>query len=110
MTDSLNGVLLDAQENWECPSCNRQHVTTNAGTQVPLHQCPNHAGAWVPFVRAGVKAHLRVNERQDYIGTDTPWTDDNGRIIQSVSTEREEGEDTHIFATTHNEDLRNLKE
>lgn len=48
----------------------------------------------------------RINERQDYIGTDTPTTDANGRIIQSVTTVREEGEDCHIFAPTVNKDLR----
>lgn len=100
------GILLDNTENWECPSCNRQHVTRNAGTQVPLHQCPSHALAWVPFVPAGVKAHLRINEREDYIGTDIPTTDGEGRIIQSVTTEREEGEDVHIFAPTIVDDRR----
>ena len=100
------GVLLDHTEYWECPSCNRQHVTQNAGSQVPLHQCPSHALAWVPFVPAGLKANLRVNEREDYIGTDTPTTDAEGRIIQSVTTERDDGEDCHIFATTINQDWR----
>lgn len=102
------GILLDHTENWECPSCGLQHVTTNAGTQIPLHQCPTHALAWVPLVRAGVKAHHRINERQDYLGTDSAetGTDAEGRIIQSVTTEREEGEDTHIFATTFYEDRR----
>lgn len=106
MNGPTKGVLIDAQENWECPSCARQHVTTNAGSQVPLHQCPVHAGAWVPFVPAGLKAHLRVNEREDYIGSDTPTTDAEGRVIQSVTTERNDGEDCHIFATTINLDLR----
>lgn len=99
MTD--RGVLLDAaQNNWECPSCARQHVTTpiRDGVQTPLHQCPAHHGAWVPFVPAGMKANLRINEREDYIGTDVPTTDAEGRIIQSVTTEREDGEDCHIFA------------
>lgn len=104
MTDK--GVLLDATQYWECVSCARQHVTTQAGVLTPLHQCPVHHGAWVPFVPAGTKANLRINERQDYIGTDTPTTDEDGRIIQSVTTEREDGEDCHIFAPTHNRNLR----
>lgn len=103
----MKGLLLDTQENWQCSACGQQHVTKGAkATQVPLHQCRTHAGAWVPFVRDGVTAHVRVHEREDYIGTETPTTDANGRIIRSVVTERDDGEDCHIFATTVNYDWR----
>lgn len=105
MDVSRNGMMLDVSQAWTCPSCARQHQTTGAVSQVPLHQCPNHAGAWVPFVAEGVAAVHRINERQDYLGSDTATPDQNGRIIQSVTTEREDGEDCHVFATTVNLDI-----
>ena len=97
------GILIDMDRRWECPSCGRQHVTKDSvdGVQMPLHQCAALAGTWVPFVPAGTKAGHRIQEREDYLGKDIGTTDANGRVIQSVYTVREDGEDCHIFAPTN---------
>lgn len=98
------GIAIDMDRQWQCNSCGRQHVTkaSREGVQVPLHQCAGLAGTWVPFVPAKSTAVLRLQEREDYIGKDTPFTDINGRPIQSVYTVREDGEDCHILAPTVN--------
>jgi hypothetical protein len=98
-TSNVRGaVLLSAEKRWECPECGRLHVTLNPEPHSPMHQCAALKGAWVPFVEHGVKARLRINEREDFVGDDIPWTDDEGRVIMSVTTQRDEGEDTHIMA------------
>lgn len=108
ITSRVRGVLFDPPtQNWECVACGFQHVTKGAKpTETPMHQCPKHKGAWVPLIHAGVKAGVRLNEREDYIGTDTGWEDEDGRIIQSVTTVREDGEDCHILAPCSNYDWR----
>jgi hypothetical protein len=98
------GIRIDVESNWECPSCGRQHVSKASlnSVQTPMHACGALAGAWVPFVQAGTKAHHRLQEREDYVGTDTPFVDANGRVIMSVYTTRDDGEDCHILASTAN--------
>jgi hypothetical protein len=91
-------LLQPAQHNWHCPMCHSEHVTHEHRPHTPLHQCARLRGAWAPFVPAGVKANLVVNERQDYLGTDIPQTDGEGRVVMSVTTQRDDGEDCHIFA------------
>lgn len=102
------GILIDVDRRWQCNACGRLHVTkaSSEGVQTPLHQCGALAGTWVPFVPAGSTHHIVVKEREDYAGKDTPFTDANGRAIQSVYTVREDGEDCHILAPTVNMTLR----
>lgn len=92
--------ILQTIKRWYCPECGRQHVTNIPQPHSPMHQCASLKGAWVPFVEEGIKASLRVNEREDYIGTDIGQTDDDGKIIRSITTIREDGEDCHILAPT----------
>lgn len=102
------GIVIDMDRRWQCNSCGRLHVTkaSTEGVQVPLHQCAGLAGTWVPFVPAGSEAILRVEERQDYVGKDTPFMDANGRPIMAVYTQREDGEDCHILAPTVNMNIQ----
>lgn len=96
------GVLLDNRKEWECPRCPQQHITNEAAPHLPYHQCPGMRGAFVPFVERGVKADLRINRREDYVGTDTVWTDGDGIPVMSVTTMREDGEDCMVFAPCAN--------
>lgn len=95
-----NFYLLNNEKHWECPECHRQHVTRIAEPHSPMHQCAALRGAWVPFVEEGIKAHIVVNEREDYIGDNIPQTDEDGKVIKSITTIKEDGEDCHILAPT----------
>ena len=92
-----SGVVFIVEKRWHCPACGRLHKTLKPQWSTPLHRCKELHGAWVPFVAQGTEAHIRVNEREDYVGNDVPTTDSDGRPIMSVTTERKDGEDTHIF-------------
>lgn len=95
------GVVVQMDTYWQCNSCGMQHIEkARAEVTTPMHACRGLAGAWVPFVPAGSDARLRVEERQDYIGKDIPFTDANGRVLMAVYTQREDGEDCHILAPT----------
>lgn len=94
----MKPVLIGAEHQWRCPECLREHVTHRREPHTPLHQCARLRGAWAPFVAAGVKAHLEINERGDYVGKDLVTCDSNGRPVMSVTTHRNDGEDCTIFA------------
>lgn len=98
-------ILSVPPKNWYCPACDKQHVTKISDPHSPLHQCPKFRGAWIPFVEAGMDAGFRVNYRQDYLGKDTAITDGDGNVVQSVTTQRENGEDCTIFAPSANVNL-----
>ena len=83
---------------WHCPACHREDCTKIAGPHTQYHQCAALKGAWVPFVEEGTKAGLVVNGRDDYLGTDIPTVDGEGRPVMSVNVERDDGNDCFIFA------------
>lgn len=90
--------ILTREHRWYCPECRLEDVTHETRPHSQMHQCPKLRGAWAPFAAAGTKAHLIVNERQDYVGADLVTTDPSGRVVMSVTTVREDGEDCAIFA------------
>jgi hypothetical protein len=92
------GVRIDYTKNWECSHCPQQHITNRPDVHTPIHQCGGMRGAWVPFVPAGSKASLRINRREDYVGSDLVRTDGDGIPVMSVTTLREDGEDCMVFA------------
>lgn len=95
-------ILSSPNKNWYCPECSRQHITKVSEPHTPLHQCASLRGAWVPFVEEGIKARFRVNYREDYLRTDTATVDGEGKPIQSINTQRDDGEDCTIFAPSIN--------
>lgn len=98
-------ILQPPIHRWECPSCNRRHITRTAAVTSELHRCPAQKGMIVPFVevtgtdlRPGMR-HVLI-ERGDYEGTEVGVRHDGeGRAIMAVHTERADGShDTHVFA------------
>lgn len=65
-----------------------------------MHPCPGLAGLMVPLLREGVRADLRVVEREDYVGNDFVQIDGNGRPVMAVKTVRDDGEDCTVFPST----------
>lgn len=86
-------------EQWYCPkNCGAQATTYDS--QLPMHPCPNMASLMVPLVKVGTKAKLEVVERQDYVGDELVQTDAGGRVIMSVVTTRDDGQDCTVYAPT----------
>jgi alkyl sulfatase BDS1-like metallo-beta-lactamase superfamily hydrolase len=54
----------------------------------------------VPMVAAGVKAKHVIRRREDYSHGDILARDSDGRVVMSVQTVRDDGEDCTVFAPT----------
>lgn len=83
--------------DWECPSCGKEKRLGAEFGKV-VHQCPKLGGLTTPYVRKGVKAKHEVVMRQDYTADEIVTKDDQGRIVQSIVTTRDNGQDATVFA------------
>ena len=94
-------ILEPPVKLWDCPSCGAEHATREARPHVPMHECRAMRGCSVPFIeRGGPRSHVRVVERDDYVGDELVYAPD-GRPVMAVVTERADGSnDVHAFAPT----------
>lgn len=92
--------VLFPETRWQCPSCGAQDVTHEAAPHTRYHACAALKGLTAPMVPAGTRAAHKVNDRQDYLGRDIAQTDGEGRVVMSVTTVRDDGEDCTIYAPT----------
>lgn len=91
----MTAVVL--ARHWVCAKdCPSSAVTHDAAT--PHHRCRALAGLMVPLIPEGTRADVRPVERGDYIGRELVQTDANGRPVMAVTVERDEGQDTTVFA------------
>lgn len=94
-------VILDPSKLWGCPSCGAVHRTTEPRPHIPTHPCPALNGLSVPYVEQGVHARHVAVDREDYVGDELVQTDNLGRPVAAVRTERYDGSnDTHVYAPT----------
>lgn len=100
-------LLTAPERRWQCPSCDRQHVTREARPHTPMHTCSALNGLATPFVEvrgdALAKHSVRhvVVEREDYVGNELVQTDNTGRPVMALRTERADGSnDARVFAPT----------
>lgn len=91
---------LRRETRWECPSCGLLDVTYETAPHTRFHSCGALRGLTAPMVVAGTRAEHRVNDRQDYEGSDIAQRDDSGRVVMSVTTVRDDGQDVTILAPT----------
>lgn len=89
--------LLRPTWHWTCPKCTTESVTHEAQPHSRLHPCKGLNGLITPMVRDGVRAGIRVIEREDFIGADKVQLHE-GRPVMSVVTERDDGQDVAVFA------------
>lgn len=82
-----------------CPECSARFNLAAHQLLPLLHRCSGHGGMLLPMVQDGIKAHVTVVEREDYIGRERPMMHE-GRPIMAVTTTRDDGEDRVIFAPT----------
>lgn len=93
--------LLALPEHWwECLSCEFTDVTREQRPHSRMHNCRGLAGLSVPMVPAGTRGEHRVNEREDYIGTERVQLNGHGRPVMNVTTVRDDGQDVAIYAPT----------
>ena len=85
-------VLLTRETHWVCPNCPAEDRTYEARPHSRFHTCPGLRGLTAPMVEAGVRCEVRAVDREDYIGTEQA-----GRTM-AVVTERNDGQDTAVFA------------
>jgi hypothetical protein len=99
-------VILNPSKRWQCPSCDAQHVTTEARPHTPFHSCRGQKGLTVPYVevsgveyRKNSSRHVVV-ERGDWVGSEKGVrTDAEGKAVMAVRTERADGSfDCAVFA------------
>src|SRR5678810_1035478 len=93
-----NIPILRRENRWECPNCTLTDVTYEVEVHTRFHNCPGLKGLTAPMVPEGTKCKVTANEREDYVGNDTVQTDDEGRPIMSIVTEREDGHDCAVLA------------
>lgn len=89
---------------WECPNCNIKDSTREAQPHTRYHTCAGLRGLTAPMVEAGTSVRITIVEPEDYIGHrvkagEAIPTDDAGRPVSSVVTERPDGSnDVAAFA------------
>ena len=92
--------IVQTHTDWRCPACGKTDQTREPRPHTRMHICPRMHGLTTPMVRAGVKAKLVLNEREDYVGRELVRKDDRGRPAMSISTIRDDGQDAVVFAPT----------
>jgi hypothetical protein len=90
--------LLRPERRWMCPNCPATDVTHDARPHTRFHPCPGLRGLTAPMVPAGSRARVHAVEREDYVGSEHPQTDGEGRPVMAVVTTREDGQDVAILA------------
>ena len=60
------------------------------------------------MLRSGTRAKVTVTEREDYVGDEYVATDATGRPVQSVITERDDGQDVAVYAPAATHDGKGL--
>jgi hypothetical protein len=93
-------VLLDPTVRWWCPSCPATDVTREAQPHSRMHPCPGMKGLTVPMLPEGTAGAHRANEREDYVRGEMVQADADGRVVMSVTTVRDDGQDTTVYAPT----------
>jgi hypothetical protein len=90
--------ILKPECRWECLSCDATHVTHETQPHTPFHNCRRLVGLSVPFVPAGTKGRHVVRQPDDYVGDSDVQTDGEGRVVMSLQTVRDQGEDCTVYA------------
>jgi hypothetical protein len=83
---------------WYCPNCAAEAMTYDSAR--PMHNCPTIPGLLAPLVRRGTNAKVEAVEREDYVGGELVQKDVDGRVIMSVVTTRDDGQDCTVYVPT----------
>lgn len=95
---------LTKPTEWVCPNCPATDVTREHQPHTRYHSCPGLRGLSAPMVKKGETVRVTAVEPEDYIGHriksgEQVPTDENGRPVSAVVTERPDGSnDVAAFA------------
>lgn len=92
--------MPDITHYWYCPKCKGESVSYEKEPHTRFHDCPVLKLASIPMVPLGTKANLIVNYREDYLGDDLAVTDENGKVVMSITIERDNGFDCTVYCPT----------
>jgi hypothetical protein len=89
----MGAVLLDAYQEWECPSCHLNERTRPLPPNASrFHPCPRLHGLNAPLVRAGMDCKVIATEREDYVGREmVQYAPGDGRPYAAIHTVRADG-------------------
>jgi hypothetical protein len=91
--------LLAVMADWYCPNCG---ITLTAPVPPPgqskFHVCGSLHGLTAPLIRAGVRAKVEAEERQDYLNGEIQAMGDDGKAYMAVRTTRDDGCDLAVNA------------
>lgn len=94
-------ALQPIPKRWYCPNCNHRDVTIEARPHTRFHPCPGLGGVVAPMIEQGQDVKVFAVVREDYIGGELVQTDERGRPIMAVVTERPDGSnDCAVLAPT----------
>lgn len=93
-------ILKPVIREWACLSCDFEDQTRGDVAGQRMHNCPKLGGMSIALVPKGTRGEHRVNEREDYVGSESVQRNDEGRPIMSVVTVRETGQDCTVYAPT----------
>ena len=81
-----------------CERCNARRPVAHGDTRVPMHNCGGRAGMSVPMVREGSKDHVRLVEREDYVGQEVVRKAAEGRVFMRAEVETEDTVNVWVYA------------
>lgn len=100
-------LLAPPPQEWYCPNCNVTDVTAPLPPgQSRYHVCAGLHCLNAPLVRAGVRAQVVAEQRQDYLGADHQPAGDDGNVYMAVRTVRDDGDDVTVFAGVARAEIR----
>jgi hypothetical protein len=90
--------LLVSEQHWSCPNCTEESVTHEARAHTRFHACRGLRGLTAPMVPAGTHCKVEAVERGDWVGSEHPQYDGEGRPTMAVVTTRDDGQDCAVLA------------
>jgi len=90
-------VILQPEQRWTCPNCDLTAVSHDPAT-TKFHDCRGLRGLWAPMVPAGTRCKVEAKEREDFTNGDMVTADGEGRVVMSVVTTRDDGQDCAVYA------------
>ncbi len=91
-------ILSPKVHDWRCPSCGLTNRTLSP--EAVWHPCPALKGLNAPMVPFATSAKHVVQEREDYEGKDIAQRDSDGKVVMSILTIRDDGQDCTVLAPT----------
>ena len=86
---------MRVKKYWHCKGCTAEAVTFDDA--IPMHYC-GVLGLPIPLTGIDLPAKITVVTREDYIGNEIQRADSDGKPIQCVLIETDDGVDAYAYA------------